>query len=107
MEPGNLFKKNNIAGKEELFDTLLENKNLKIESIVSAGHTTPENTWYDQQDDEWVILLKGEAEILFEKENNKVQLREGDYILIPAHCKHRVTYTSTVPQCIWLAVHIK
>jgi len=81
---------------QELVEVLLENKNIRIERIVSKGHTTG---WYDQAEDEWVALLKGEAEIEFE--NKVIALKAGDTIFIPKHQKHRVIKTT---ECVWLCV---
>jgi cupin 2 domain-containing protein len=87
---------------EELFDTLALRGSLKIERIISDGQTSPENFWYDQEQNEWVILLQGEAELEY-FDGQRIRLHPGDYILIPAGQKHRVSYTAT--KTIWLAVH--
>jgi cupin 2 domain-containing protein len=92
------------AKLQEQFEAIASNDNLLIERIISTGQTTPDGQWYDQYRDEWVILLQGEAEISYE-DNSRMQMRSGDYLLIPAHKKHRVEYTSSEPPCIWLAVH--
>jgi len=88
--------------KEELFEKLAQGNNVLIERIISYGHKTPDDYWYDQEKDEWVILLQGEAVILFD-DGTKTNLKSGDYLLIPKHKKHRVEKTSS--PCIWLAVH--
>jgi len=90
---------------DELFDELVSNKTFKIERIVSKGHTSPQTGWYDQEENEWVFLVKGEA--LLEFENKKVHLQEGDYINIPAHTKHKVAWTKPKSETIWLAVFYK
>lgn len=84
---------------KEFVEILLKSDNIRIERIVSTGHTTD---WYDQSEDEWVCLLKGEAELEFE--DKSVSLNEGDTIFIPKHQKHRVAKTT---ECIWLCVLIK
>ncbi|MEM9242662.1 MAG: cupin domain-containing protein [Pseudomonadota bacterium] len=94
---------NNIP--EELFQTLIEHDNVKLERIISTGHTTPKGKWYDQMQDEWVLLLKGQAILQFE-DNTEAHLQPGDYIFIESHRKHRVKYTSHNEPCVWLAVHI-
>ncbi|MFH1118730.1 MAG: cupin domain-containing protein [Bacteroidota bacterium] len=106
------MKKENISdisGLEnssvEVFQTLADGSSL-IERIISNGQTTPEGAWYDQPLDEWVLLLQGEASLEFE-DRNTIHLYKGDYILIKSHQKHRVTYTSPQPPCIWLAIHGK
>ncbi|MGG6268244.1 cupin domain-containing protein [Leptolyngbya sp. AN03gr2] len=88
----------------ELFEPLIETNQLLIERIISTGQTTPESEWYDQPRDEWVLLLQGEAQLMYE-DGTSIGLKAGDYLLIPAHQKHRVSYTSSNPACIWLAIH--
>jgi len=88
---------------KEIFQDLFKNDKVRIERIVSHGQTTPENEWYDQNEDEWVILLQGEAKILFEDGEN-VSLSKGDYLQISAKRRHKVTFTSQNPPCIWLAI---
>lgn len=88
----------------EYFELLAVGQNLRIERIISTGHTTPAGEWYDQEQDEWVILLQGEAKLVY-ADGTDCYLKPGDHLLIPAHRRHRVDYTSTQPPCIWLAVH--
>lgn len=102
----NIFTLPNSLPNQELFESLLVHENITIERIISTGQTTPIDQWYDQEQDEWVILLQGEAEITAQDEQ-RFKLSAGDYLMIPAHQKHRVTYTSSNPSCIWLAIHIK
>ncbi len=89
---------------EEKFDELIKAEHIKIERIVSRGHATPGDDWYDQQKNEWVIVLKGEAVLAFEDQPS-VTLRAGDYLDIPAHKKHRVERTAAAIDTVWLAVH--
>lgn len=86
---------------EELFAS----GGVRIERILSCGHTSPAQGWYDQVQDEWVALLQGEARLQFER-SAEVKLAAGDWLLIRAHQRHRVSYTSTQPPCVWLAVHV-
>jgi cupin 2 domain-containing protein len=102
----NIFELPDRLPPEELFEVLLAKNNIKIERIVSVGHTTPLQEWYDQVTDEWVILLQGEAELLY-ADNARIKLKSGDYLLIPARLKHKVIYTSSEPPCIWLAINIQ
>jgi cupin 2 domain-containing protein len=92
--------------REEQFELLVAGPDLRVERIISTGQTTPAGEWYDQAQDEWVVLLQGEAELRFADEQ-RYCLKTGDSVLIPAHCRHRVESTSTEPPCIWLAVHGK
>lgn len=88
----------------ELFTTLLENNQLKIERIVSRGHHSPEKDWYDQDQHEWVLVIQGAARIGY-PEGQPTELRPGDYLHIPAHRRHRVEWTSSSEDTIWLAIH--
>ncbi len=91
---------------EELIQTLLTKGQVKIERIISAGHSSPINDWYDQIQDEWIILLEGQAKLQFESDLSVISLKSGDYLLIPAHKKHRVQWTDPAIKTIWLAIHI-
>ena len=100
----NLYDLPNPLPDEEQFTDLIPDRGVKIERIISAGQITPKGEWYDQDRDEWVALIRGEAELTY-KNGQKVRLKPGDHTFIKAHEKHRVTYTSADPPCIWLAVH--
>lgn len=89
----------------ELCETLLKSRNLRIERIVSHGHASPPDFWYDQDQHEWVLVLKGAARLRFEGEDQPVEMKPGDFINIPEHCKHRVEWTTPDESTIWLAVH--
>lgn len=90
---------------EELVEVLAEAEGLRIERIVSTGQATPEGGWYDQPRDEWVVLLRGAAKLLIEGEAHERELGPGDWLLLPAHCRHCVTWTSEDEITLWLAVH--
>lgn len=87
----------------EFIETLAEGRSFRLERIVSKGHTTASRKWYDQHEDELVILLSGEAEIMYDDMSCDFLLK-GDILLIPAHKKHIITYTSENPECVWLAL---
>jgi cupin 2 domain-containing protein len=86
----------------ELTETLVQAQGVRIERIVSCGHASPDGFWYDQGENEWVLLVQGAARLQFEDET--VELKPGDGIDIPAHRKHRVDWTSPDQLTIWLAV---
>lgn len=88
----------------EDFKDLATYKNTRIERIVSRGHITSDE-WLEQSHFEWVTVIQGEACVIFDNTDTFV-LKEGDYLSIPPNQKHRVTYTSSNPECIWLAIHI-
>jgi len=100
----NIYEIPSDINQAEKFERLETGDNILIERIISTGQTTPEGQWYDQDTDEWVILLQGEAKIAYE-DGTVVDLKSGDYLMLLAHQKHRVEYTSIEPPCIWLAVH--
>lgn len=89
---------------EEVIDILAQSKSVRIERIVSHGQASPNGFWYDQDENEWVVVLKGKAKLLFEGEHEPVEMRPGDYINIPAHQRHRVVWTSGDEPTVWLAV---
>jgi cupin 2 domain-containing protein len=90
----------------ERFDQLLTAANVRIERIVSTGQTTPPGEWFDQAWDEWVVVITGAAEIRLEDEDAPRSLGPGDYLFLPAHVRHRVTWTMPERPTVWLAVHI-
>ena len=90
---------------EESFETIVRSGSVLIERIVSLGHTTPDGQWYDQERDEWVLLLSGSAELLFEDGQLPRRMSTGDHVVIPAGCRHRVTWTDPAVKTVWLAVH--
>ncbi|HEX2930286.1 MAG TPA: cupin domain-containing protein [Candidatus Binatia bacterium] len=100
----NIFSKVSKAAAREEFLTLFENGSGKIERIVSHSHSSPAGFWYDQETDEWVMVLRGSAVLEFEG-GDAVELQEGDYLTIGKHVKHRVASTSATT--VWLAVHVK
>lgn len=93
------------AMPDEQVDTIAESGAVRIERITSLGQSTPHDSWFDQERDEWVLLLTGSAELLFEGTTTARRLTAGDYALIPAGCRHRVTWTDPLEKTVWLAVH--
>jgi len=106
MQLENLFYISRLPGtsQQETFETLCTSKAMRIERIISTGQTTPANTWLTQPESEWVILLQGNAQLEF-VDGKIIHLQPGDYLNIPSGTKHRVSYTSSEPPCIWLAIH--
>jgi len=104
MKTINIFK--NIPKKlpKEIFEDIISKDGIKLERIVSKGHVTPNYEWYDQSSNEWVIVLQGAAILSF-KDSNDVRLESGDYLNIPAHTKHRVSWTVPNKETVWLALH--
>src|SRR5271166_4418376 len=92
---------------EELFTTILQANNLRIERIVSQCHASPPGFWYDQEENELVIVLEGRAAVQFEGDAEPVELRQGSYLNIPAHARHRLARTDPNQNTIWLAIHYR
>ena len=105
IKPDNLFCGIPADIPEEIFETIAESGQVRIERIISRGQTMPQGLWYDQDLNELVVLLKGSAGILFETEPEPINLLPGDYLVIPAHHRHRVTRTDHEGPTVWLAVH--
>jgi len=103
----NLFEDIPDQLPEELFETLLMRPGFKLEKIVSRGHATAAGQWYDQAEDEWVLLLKGAAGLRLEDRAEPVVLKPGDHIRLPALCRHRVEWTAPDTDTVWLALHYK
>lgn len=90
---------------EELFTTLARSGQTRIERIVSHGQSSPPGFWYDQPWDEFVLLVEGGASVEIEGEAEH-RLQPGDWLMIPAHSRHRVVWTMADAATVWLAVHI-
>lgn len=90
----------------ELFEDLYRAGGLRIERIVSTGQASAPGEWYDQAQDEWVVLLRGAAGLLIEGESAPRALAPGDYVFLPAHLRHRVEWTAADEPTVWLAVHV-
>lgn len=102
MASSNLFSSLPAQLPDELFITLLESAHVRVEKIISHGHASPDGFWYDQDEHEWVVVLKGMARLTIEEE--LVELKPGDFVNISAHQKHRVEWTTPTETTVWLAV---
>ena len=88
----------------EVVEEILRAETFRIERIVSQGQASPPDFWYDQETEEWVLLVSGNATLGFD-DGRKIQLRPGDHLLIPRHLRHRVEWTDPVEETVWLAIH--
>jgi cupin 2 domain-containing protein len=102
MTPANLFAALPCPTSGEVFETLLRQRNLVIERIASSDN--PDQSLYDQDQDEWVLLVQGQATL--ELDGQPLELGPGDHLFVPAHTPHRVLQCSQQPPCLWLAVHL-
>lgn len=104
----NLFKDfpvNAQERNEETFESLLMKPDMRIERIISSGQASPPGFWYSQPQSEWVTVLQGSAGLKFENEKEVRVMNAGDFVNIPALCRHRVEWTSTEEPTIWLAIY--
>ena len=104
IERKNLFDDIPEKAREEIFTDLLVTDSFRLERIVSQGQSSPDGFWYDQDDAEWVVLLRGAAGMRFEGLPEIVELRPGDYVHIRPHVRHRVDWTAKDEDTVWLAV---
>jgi cupin 2 domain-containing protein len=100
----NLFANLPELSKSEQLLSVFKNPLIEIQRIVSESYSSPPGFWYDQDDDEWVMVIRGEAILEFEG-GELVRMQEGDYVMIPRHLKHRVQHTGS--ETNWLAVHVR
>lgn len=91
---------------EEMVEVLYSRGAARIERIVSRGQVSPPGFWYDQAEDEYVVVLQGEGRIQY-ADGAQDRLGQGDALCIPAHRRHRVCYTSSWPPCVWLCVFVR
>jgi cupin 2 domain-containing protein len=107
MNADNLFDDIPARLPEELAATILQAGSLRIQRIVSQGQASRPGFWYDQDDNEWVVVLEGGAAVEFEGHAEPVELRQGSYLNIPAHARHRVVWTDPNRKTVWLAIHYR
>ncbi len=99
----NLFNTLGLARDGEQSEVIIDSESVKLERLVSFGHPTPEGFWYDQQQTEWVALIKGEAELAY-ADGRTVKMKAGDHLTIAPHVVHRVSSVSD--DAVWLALFI-
>jgi cupin 2 domain-containing protein len=87
----------------EIVGILVQSKHVRVERIVSTGHCSPADFWYDQNENEWVLVVQGKATLMFD-DGPAVEMMPGDHLLIPAHCRHRVQWTTPDEPTVWIAV---
>ncbi|MFD2934226.1 cupin domain-containing protein [Spirosoma flavum] len=104
MKTGNLFSGIPTVLPQELMEDLLVGQRFRLERIVSKGHRSADDFWYDQAEDEWVLLFQGEARLELESQAENITLSAGMYLHLPAHVKHRVVWTHQEVETIWLAI---
>ena len=90
--------------KEERITVMFEDERIRIEKIESFGVCSPKDFWYDQAEEEWVLLMQGSARLMFDT-GETLTLRDGQSFTIPAHVKHRVDETSA--DAVWMCVFEK
>ena len=99
----NIFEKIPENLNNELIEEILKTKNFRLERIISAGHHSPPDFWYDQDENEFVFLVSGCARISF-NDGRIFDLKAGDYFVIKAHQKHRIVSTDQNRKTFWLTL---
>ena len=105
---GNLLHDVPVHASAEMFSELLQWQStgrVRIERIVSNGQASPPGFWYDSSDDEWVLVISGSAAVEI-GDGTVHTLGAGDWLQLPAHCRHRVAWTDVAQPTIWLAIHV-
>ena len=105
LKCGNIYANIPAIKLKEVFETILVDKKVKIERIISRGHRTDKGKWLKQAGGEWVIVLKGAGNLRFFGDNRLLALKPGDYVFIPGNTIHRLEWTPPAQETIWLAVH--
>jgi cupin 2 domain-containing protein len=105
IAPANIFADIPASQADEHVTRLWSQAATRVERIVSHGHASPPGFWFDQSSAEWVLVLQGAAQVLFEGADKAVMLKPGDYLFIPPHARHRVEWTDPHQATVWLAVH--
>lgn len=103
MHVESIFKFAPAATDSEVFEEIVRSGHVRIERILSPARTSPESGWYDQEENEWVVVLRGSGRLAFD-DGTEVVLDAGDYIDLPAHTRHRVAWTDPDRVTVWLAV---
>ena len=97
-----------IPLKEESFEDVLCATNVRVKRIISYDYASPKDFWYEQKEDEWFVILQGDAQLITKDENEKEtlwNLKVGDTMFLKAKQKHRIKSTSRTPKTIWLALY--
>jgi cupin 2 domain-containing protein len=89
----------------EKSEELATGAGFRVERIVSRGQASPSGFWYDQEEDEWVLVVEGAARIEIAEPKTEVQLGPGEWMFLPARCRHRVSWTDPARPTVWLAVY--
>ncbi len=106
VEVRNLLGGLPAARDGEVGQLLLAAEGVRLERIVSHGQASPPGFWYDQDDAEWVMVVTGAARLAIEGQADDLTLGPGDAVYLPAHCRHRVSWTDPAQPTVWLALFI-
>ena len=102
----NILSGLSLPGADEAMETLLRGDGIRMERIVSHGHASPDGFWYDQNEAEWVLVMQGRARLTIEGEAEDRELGPGDNLFLPAHCRHRVSWSEPGRPTVWLAIFV-
>jgi cupin 2 domain-containing protein len=104
---GRLAEGATVEHGRERFDPLAAGDGVRVERVVSLAAVSPPGHWYDQETEEWVLLVSGAARLEQQEPPRTVELVPGDWVLIPAGCRHRVAWTAEEEPTVWVAVHYR
>ena len=96
----NVFKNIKFSEEREIEEKIYEDDSLKIIRTMSLNQVTG---FYDQEELEIVFLLGGLAEIEYE-DGRRLDLGEGDSLVIRPHEVHRVSWQE---RAVWLCIFKK
>lgn len=104
IETRDLLQHRPIAPGREAVEVLAAGPAVRIERILSNGQAWAAGFWYDQGQAEWVMVLSGRARLEIEGQQDELDLKPGMAVLLPAHCRHRVTWADPDQPTVWIAV---
>ena len=107
LTTGSLFDDLPDPSPDERMEDLASSPGFRVERIVSHGQASPEDFWFDQETAEWVMVVAGRAWLEIEGQPNPHEMAPGDWVFLPAHCRHRVAWTDPDQATVWLAIHDK
>ena len=101
----NLFGSPLPALGEESERVLQSGESWCLKLIVSNQFKSPDGFWYDQDEDEWLLLLKGSARLRLENPEQIIDLSAGDHLYLPSRRRHRIERTDPQPGTVWIALY--
>lgn len=111
LQPRHILADLAVPDGRERFDTLCQQAGMTLQRVVSpAGYRGSEAEWYDQDQEEFVLVLQGRGALqldgqLADDQPREIVLNPGDFLHLPAHQRHRVAWTDPLHPTVWLTLH--